>query len=914
MTLEQQLISKSYYKTLIGDNETMHPMKVLGEMYMAEQQNEVTDLSSIRYSQGEVYFLNKDFEAAIFKWENISNDLKPWAQKNIADAHFELDLLAIAEDYYKAVETDSDVLKTEVLLQLFSLYTQLGKLEKAVHAIKKAVNLNPDYPDVTDMARAFFEDQQDFENAIHLAVKESIRTGSLTWFRVLETYVKMGHTATMEPNYFKEVLKSLYHADQSCFESLTAELWNSYRQNELYFPWLKEINHLLLDMEPQSYHTWKKLSTLYKETYFTLTDGRYLIRDLSRLIPNLLTNWMKICTPSDALISSSATLAWNEIFPSSIDESMISKAQSMVSQSAVDQNVMEDALNLFETIGKWAKDNGVFLSERLEWIIRELQDFNHYHLLVSAAESHEKTIFINNLLGGEFLEPSSQATILFKDTLEAEIHAITDQEVKSISDDADYKSTMKQQDTLISVKTPFSFLNENKIALIDAPGLSDKNQEKNDMLKDLHFADSLVFVLSGDAPLTANQLDMAIQMKEQAPELTMHFVLNKMETSANNEEANELIEHTVSTVNTYFPHAKLFGLSAHDEDVDGWSELSEFIGTIKNEQKLEEKRTTKILYYIKESIKFMLEKRIEMEKAYIEKIKWNEEMVIKLKGAVNQLSDMEEGKIQVINTSYSEIKQKMSQDLKSKIPELIRDSSEIVKEDSNFERIHVELNEEMNHQIFNYIEEKVLPDFRTAIQGWIVESELEFKESQENLHELSRSFNQLYGEEKIALDCDFQVLDDWRRDADRMTRGKINLQKASILTRSTPSQFLFKSAGKLFGALSQNKGMLQNKYKQFIENKDYSETAESITNQFMHQFEIFENSLERDINMFFANPLEVLNVTLEETHNEIEENQNTLSDMRKNPEVYRDPLTLFELKLLQYERMAAADEQIKEYR
>lgn len=186
MTIEKELINKSYYQTIIDKNKKGHPVQILGEMYMDEKQKEIPDYSSVRYAQGEVYFLNNDYEAAIFKWENVLDEnLKPWAQKNIADAHVELDLLDLAEDIYKAVETRSDVLNMEVFLQLFSLYTKLGKLEKAVDSIKNAVSLNPDYSCVTEMARAFFEEYKDWGNAVELAVNEAIRTNSIVHIKTI---------------------------------------------------------------------------------------------------------------------------------------------------------------------------------------------------------------------------------------------------------------------------------------------------------------------------------------------------------------------------------------------------------------------------------------------------------------------------------------------------------------------------------------------------------------------------------------------------------------------------------------------------------------------------------------------------------------------------------------------------------
>lgn len=56
MTLEKQLINKCYYKTFTEGSENEHPIKVLGELSILEQQKEVTDLSYIRFAQGRYIF------------------------------------------------------------------------------------------------------------------------------------------------------------------------------------------------------------------------------------------------------------------------------------------------------------------------------------------------------------------------------------------------------------------------------------------------------------------------------------------------------------------------------------------------------------------------------------------------------------------------------------------------------------------------------------------------------------------------------------------------------------------------------------------------------------------------------------------------------------------------------------------
>jgi hypothetical protein len=300
----------------------------------------------------------------------------------------------------------------------------------------------------------------------------------------------------------------------------------------------------------------------------------------------------------------------------------------------------------------------------------------------------------------------------------------------------------------------------------------------------------------------------------------------------------------------------------------------------------------------------LLQKRIDVENQMMESVQWNEELVIKLNGALNQLSDVEVQKTKVITRSYRSIKESVQKEISESIPKLLRECANLVKEDSNFSRIHLELNGEMNKRIQDYLEKTVLPKFYQSLNGWIAASRDEFEQGQIFLDEMAEGFNTLYGEERIKFTCDFKVLDDWRRDMDRMT-SRFQLENVNILLRRTPSQLLIKSAGKLFGAI-QNKSMLFNRYKTFIETEDYSEPTELVIKQFFQQFELFEKSLERDITMFFRDPQSELRQAAEDSRSEIETNKEGLRKMNTNPELYRDPLTLFEVKLRQFEWMTVS--------
>ena len=207
---------------------------------------------------------------------------------------------------------------------------------------------------------------------------------------------------------------------------------------------------------------------------------------------------------------------------------------------------------------------------------------------------------------------------------------------------------------------------------------------------------------------------------------------------------------------------------------------------------------------------------------------------------------------------------------------LLQSCSDLISEESDFGHIDIELNTAMNERVQQYLEQTVLPNLARSMQNWIAASNNELLQSQLYLAETSEGLNSLFGENRIQLECDFKVIDDWRRDTDRMTT-RIQMEEVNILRRFTPAQFLLKSAGKLFGVLPKNKAMLYNKYKQYLENEDYTDVTASIMKKFFLQFELFENTQERDINMFFRNPFGSLEQAVKNTHLEIKEKQDKLA-------------------------------------
>jgi GTP-binding protein EngB required for normal cell division len=631
-----------------------------------------------------------------------------------------------------------------------------------------------------------------------------------------------------------------------------------------------------------------------------LIDGTYLMKELAEIIPNLLTNWIKIADRADGLFASAAVLAWSEKFPSSISPEVVNDAENLIFHSRNDIDGLEYSLTLFDSIVKWAEAQHVDPGHRFRWLIRELVDFQTHHLFVVGTSGNGKSAFINSVLGENILTAPTSSVIAFKGHDETEIRKISDEELTTFSSFHEFQEAVDRRlnkafdNAIIEFSLPSPILQENRLALIDTPGFSE-----GEVLKYLHFADSLLFVLDANDPFTEKEQEILMQIRKYAPNLPIHFLLNKIDEIYDEQEAARIVNDTRSRVREFLPRAQVFAYSSHLRSRKQQNVLAEFLKNL-NRPIAEDDRIEKILIFIRKLIRYLLDKRVEMENSLAESIKWNEEIVTKLNGAIHQLTDLKKEKARIITRTFRKVLEGIRSDLSENIPKILRDCSDLIQEDSDFRKIHLELNDEMNRRVHAYVNDKILPELYRSLQEWILTANDELNHCQSFLDEISDGFNAMYGEERLKLNCDFKVLDDWQRDADRMT-SSVQIEKVNIFLRRTPYQILLKSAGRLFGAFQQNNAMLYNKYKQFVENQDYLDVTESIMNKLLLQFELFEKSLERDISIFFRNPFSVLNQSVEETKKEINEKEEELEKMRSNPETYRDPLTLFEVKLRQYE-------------
>lgn len=889
MVMEKQLIKKRYYKNLLTDEENNHPINLLGHLYKEELSSEKPDFCNIRFSQGELYFHHKDFEAAIFKWEKVHNDLKRWARKNIGDAYYELGEIAKAIDFYNSVESNDLTLASEVSLKLFSIYNEQEELELAARQIKKAVSINPDYMDVTQLALHFFENYHDWGSAIELVVNEAIRTKRLEWLETLLKYVENDITKLTSPYYFTEALEVIYYTNQTFFEKLAVAFWNSYERNEHYFSWLHEINCLLFSLNLDRSQSWTQISNKYIETYSQFICGRFVVGDFQEIVPNILSSWIKIVDDADKLFAATSVVAWESVFNGTISTDTLESAKCLIDNAKKSPTSIDSIFEMFEEIILWAKTHDLEVDKRLKKLGKKVIDTEkNYILLVATNDQDTKTTIINSLLGYKFSQVTNHSMVMYSHDQQVLLNEITDQTIHALQSFSDIE-TKNEQTSLIEAKLPSQFLYEHNIDLLDISHHA--YLINNDLERFVQLADSILYVITDPNLFTSKERDYLLY---QYPNLPIYFLLRIDDTT----KCVEKIEEIEKEISLSFTDANIIKFRLNQDYSELINALSSIFSHRQNDQV--KRRSEKLLYYIRETLRYLAKRPIDAEIELTEQIICKEKLVTELNDAVRALYELEKETINKIQSDYFMVKDGIKRDLKLEVPKLLRECATFVTEDSDFQNIHIKLNIEMNKTIRNYLKQKILPKFIKEIRKWIETAKEQFDFSQKQLAHMCLIINEMSNDHTLNLSGDFKVIDDWRRDIRRLTNG-ISIETLNITNRNTASQLVLKSAGKFLGTLTANKSMLCNMYKKQIDKEDYENFASEVTKQFIYQFEWFEKGIERDIRMFFSEPITVIHQFIDEVEEDMKDKNEQIQSLKENPESYTDPLKIFQVRLCQYE-------------
>ncbi|MFA9555775.1 tetratricopeptide repeat protein [Evansella sp. AB-rgal1] len=874
--MESQLVQKTYFKKFMKPGVELQPVEVLGEVFRGIQRKESsTELSSIRFAQGEIYFHANDMEAAIYKWEKIDSELEPWAKKNIADAYVELGMHVEAEKLYIKIQSPSNVLAVEVALKLFFLHRDREKIDKAYKYMKKAISIDPDYHDVTETARIFYEQQKDYKSAVELAVSEAIRTANPLWFRVIKKYVDQGYTKGYIPDYFYEALQIVSTVDKTLFAELATAFWDSYKHGEYYLTWLNNVNVLLVTGE-EHLAAWDNLSDLFRESYLDILDGRYLVKDVQPIIPSMLKNWLTFSKEKKYLFPAAAVFAWNEVFPSRIDASTLELANNYILQSEYESVKLEDSMQLLETLYTWAEINNMKIDKKAKWLSSKLLEGTKNHLYVTGLMGSGVQDVQSFLLDGKGASESHTSFVELGDRL---LQEVSSEGIKQVEE-----SSELEESAIVFQKENSWFLRQLECSLIFVPEC-DRFEE----LRYVDVADGVLFVVK---ELSDESVSLIRRLRKEFL-VPVHFVLSVDDDDWEESEGKLRRCFPESKVYLHFTREKrLRDFVMFIEDSFAFGEVSEEI------------QASKLLHVIRATLNDLLSRREAREVALHKSIEFYDDILRKLNGFIGNVEEAEQEKLEMVVDTYSSIKEDAKNQAMMAIPKLLRDCSSFIQEDSDFSNLHEELNRKMNDEVYSFFQEELIPEFRRDLEDWLAATNEDLVSYQQYLTEMCETLP-VFAEKRMMLTCDMQVLNDWRRDIKRKTKG-IELVEENIMNRSHASQFFLKSAGKLFGSRQKNNSMLYQRYKKFVDNQSFDEVARSIIEKYFFEFDSFERVLKGDVGIFFEDVKRELEKHVEFCSVEKENAQEQVEGMHQNPEIFYDPLKLFEVRLMQCETMERA--------
>lgn len=149
----------------------------------------------------------------------------------------------------------------------------------------------------------------------------------------------------------------------------------------------------------------------------------------------------------------------------------------------------------------------------------------------------------------------------------------------------------------------------------------------------LQAADSLIYVLNSASPLHGEELDTLLYLREQVPNLQIHFVLHTNNTTNN--------EKLMSKIKVHFPNAQFFPYSPSQESSQQLGDVTESILSNLAERNMEQERIEKLIWFTQKTIAYLVNERVELENTLVKSVRWNKHISVKLNGFINNLTALE---------------------------------------------------------------------------------------------------------------------------------------------------------------------------------------------------------------------------------------------------------------------------------
>ena len=447
-------------------------------------------------------------------------------------------------------------------------------------------------------------------------------------------------------------------------------------------------------------------------------------------------------------------------------------------------------------------------------------------------------------------------------------------------------------------------LQDHAITLIDSPGFNDLREDENPTKNFAFLADTLLFVLSADAPFRKTERNIVFELMGENPSLGVDFLLNKMDY-VEEDEVEEVLEDLSRKVKKHFNQAVIIPFSS-EEPEDYLGRLEEFIKT----------KTNKLL----NSDDFFLERSNKVFPWYYQLLNSfnmeREKAILHLQSSVKEIQEQiqllqtvkrEAYRTQVeilgwVNNEFEKKKLRLISELKGKVPKWIKNCSSLVHADSDFKHLHHHLNVEMNREVERLLRFHIMPNFRRDIEEWLDGCVKKVSTIASQKEEIENILSFIIKGARIHLDVyPVNEIIEFQRQHQTEIIKTIQFEQVDIMTKFNVKNALLMGAGRLFGKFNSTNTLLYDQFIRYIETENFEDVVKSYQEMILLHFFDFHSPILKELESICKDVTRTIEGFIMNVSETLDTTKLELYQFLTKPELIDDPIHLLNIQLRRQE-------------
>jgi GTP-binding protein EngB required for normal cell division len=905
---EQLLVTKNYYKAMTEESELLDLLKRFS--LELSQKTEVENEDEIRFSQGELYFLIGDYEAAIFKWENVRKaPFDQWKLLNIGDAYKRLGDFKKAESSYHGIKDATLLLKKESLLSLFYLYHEEHLMDKAKETIQTLVALDWTYQNAYSVAVSFFEEIRDYDSAIDLIVTKLEEHYDETIINKILSYINGANEHIVSAKVTGRLINFLWAHDQLNLKQIFKGLNKHYKKWNHTVDWMNQIHQIMNESDPLiGAFILNEMPECYIQNINELFSGKYNLNELKPIVEFQFPYYFTIYTnPLLKRAFSFLQKAWNHYFPNNT---------IVVQESAVNFNSSEDQIyflsdvrDLYFNISEWMKKMDVETEAFSSWWIDYYLDTSKKKVMVLGSFGNGKSSFINSFIGrdllnADFLPTTSAVTVLeygeTEQSFEIQQATISTISIALLKNKSliNHEKEGQLVSDLFSIHMTLKVLDQHQITLIDTPGYNDQSNNHNPTLDYLPLADELLFILNAETPYKKSEKEIIQQIIAINPNINISFLLNKVDY-LDEDELEEVIEDVSRKITKTFGRERLIiPYSSSDLSLNNQEVLDSFLNE-RSYLNLEQDRVNKVLPYFDIFLDKLEDqfnqKSVNLNNQLISKRRKVEELdrlKLAVQGYKNNL------KVETIR-DYTYFYNTIVDYVHDLTVDKLNSYSNQITMNSDLLKVHQMIDEAVNKDLKEMLRNTIVPQIIHLFSNWLSKIKLIRNTLEQDIRTLT-GIDQVIKTEN-SVESKLALIRWWNQFITQFQRlgNSIEYRDIDTFKKVNPVQTILQGVGKIIGGKHHPSALRIENYRNQLETKLFKDVTKQYINQITRALSTYEQTIRDNFEQLFKETELYIENQKRETTNQMFDVVHALNDLNTSKIDYHDKLNLFRVKVAQ---------------